>query len=182
MRRYLSDDQRRVFELAWSMLPPTVATQLRQFIKSVRVVTSLDGHQIRCADGSFIDCDGVEGAAYCGVDGTRRPIRGFIVLTERLMSGDEDGFIIATILHELAHAWGYAEHGHRATLVEEECSEASAWMEAGAWALFSGADVALTKTIALHCVLRACQDGWGFRPITEWMELTAQVKALKGQS
>ncbi len=181
MRRYLSSEQRKVFEVAWGMLPPTVATLLREFIRSVRVVPDLNNHRIRCADGSVLDCsrdDGEEAVGFCGVDRTRSPIRGFLVFTDSLMSSGQDWYIIGTMLHELAHAWDYVEHGYRATLVENDRSEASAWLQAATWVTFSEAKEKLAKPVAMFLVDSACYELWGHRPLFDRLEAARFLRAL----
>ena len=57
MRVYLQGDLRRLYDVAWRMLPLSVQSDLKALIVSVRSVDTLNGAKIRCADRSYYESD-----------------------------------------------------------------------------------------------------------------------------
>jgi hypothetical protein len=112
MRISLPSGTRRTFERAWGLLSPSEQTELRSITRSVRLVESLANASVKCADGTRLRPRSGEGAAFYGCENTSGKVRGFLLISRALAEGPAD-FVIATILHELAHG----------LLVFEKCVE-----------------------------------------------------------
>lgn len=135
MRRYLSAEMRRRFEVAWRLPPSRIRRCVRPVLRSVRQVDDLGGAKFRCADGSYIRVEG-DGGGFCAFDSTTEVPRAAILLSSQLLEGEEP-FTIATILHELAHCLMHMDLGYVSTLVQQDAAEAYAWIQAAACGLLS---------------------------------------------
>ena len=176
MRRYLSPELRRRFDIAWFMVPVRMRVRLAQLIRSVRAVDSIAGTVVRLADGTRETLEH-EGQAVLLLDTTIEPERAWLLLRtyhETIPAAHS----IAVMLHELAHGALFLDDGRRAGIQPEARAEAAAWMLAATWAAHGCLHHSIGYDIA--CYAMAC----AVFEVQRWPELTERDvrRAITGQA
>lgn len=175
MRRYLSPELRRRFDLAWFMVPVQMRVRLAQLIRSVRAVDSIAGTVVRLADGTRETLER-EGQAVFLLDTTAAPERAWLLL-RTYQETIPAAHAIAAMLHELAHGALFLDDGRRAEIQPEGRAEAAAWMLAATWAAHGCLHHEIGYDIACHALASAVYE------IQQWPELTERDvrRAITGQ-
>lgn len=156
MRRYLSPELRRRFDIAWRILPETVREDLKSFIHYVRSARSLAEAQIVCADGTLIRSEQDVGGWFV-IDRSSSSAPGHIFLNSDFENGPE-ALAVLTILHELAHAVEYLEDDWHAGSRAEHLSDAAAWFQVAAWVARDTSKYAKSRTVAMMAARLAWEE------------------------
>lgn len=164
MRRYLSPQLRRRFDLAWFMVPARTQDRLGQLIRSVRAVDSIAGTVIRLTDGSRERLER-DGQAVFLLDTTAEPQRARLLLRTQFETMPTVE-AVGGILHELAHGALALDDGPRASIQPEGRAEAAAWMLAATWAAHGCLHYEVGYNTACHAMVRAMDE------IERWPEFT----------
>lgn len=164
MRRYLSPELRRRFDLAWFMVPARIQERLEALIRSVRAVDSIEGTVVRLADGSRETLDQKAQAVFL-LDTTAEPACAWVLLRTcyETISPVE---AIGGILHELAHAALCLDDGPRAEIQPEGRAEAAAWLLAATWATHGCLHYEIGYNTACLAMVRAVDE------LQEWPDFT----------
>lgn len=164
MRRYLSPELRRRFDLAWFMVPARMQERLAQLIRSVRAVDAIAGTVVRLANGTRETLER-EGQAVLLLDTTAAPERARLLL-RTYHETIPPAHAISAMLHELAHGALFLDDGRRAGIQPEARAEAAAWMLAATWAAHGCLHHEIGYDIVCHAMTCA------FFEIQRWPELT----------
>lgn len=138
-RRITSKEIRYRFRTAWNYLPTSVKKDLRSFIRYIDEVPELFGTYIYAKASLSGPVEIVEGPLakgtgytfYCSFD-TREFCD--VILPNDPLATFPEGYTLAIILHELAHAYEYYVHRRAACNNDEYSAETYAWHKAIEWA------------------------------------------------
>jgi hypothetical protein len=156
MRRYLSSELRRRFDIAWRILPEPVRDDLKGFIHRVRSAASLEGVQVIGKNGEVYNSHQDAGGWFV-MDWSTPASPGHVFINAAFEDGPE-ACAVLTILHEFAHAIEHAEDDWRAGCRLEHRSEAAAWLQAAAWAARDTSGYEEAATIARMALTYADEE------------------------
>lgn len=142
MRCYLKGDLRDWYDWAWRLLPESTRNEIKPCIASIRCGTPAT--RLRRRRGGYIRPEPQEGTTPlawtgCDWDTFMGEPRCFILLMPSLKQHPA-GFIVATLLHELAHVQQYVRHGPEIDALADIETEIAAWAQAVAWTYSMPAD------------------------------------------
>ncbi len=147
MRRFLSRELLKRFNVAWGFLCEDEQVILRKFIRSVRADDEISSIKFWTPDNGRHGPD-QNGVAWCGYYGRELDGCGFIALSTELERSATKVLAIATILHELAHALHYAHASKILMELPDAQAEQAAWTQAGAWAAFNMSNYSRNHEVA----------------------------------